>query len=157
MLVPLEGFVCVVVCLFLFQGRTQNISKLNEFVNFWASFAMSNPQEASIAYESFLTYQKEKWKWERTPSLLSVLRGNLLPVTRRSEHMTLISSLAQRSNDVANVIVLFITIFVMNTALLQLAWEQALFFCVGFTKLGYVLFQKECAGRSMAFGGTRSN
>lgn len=65
--------------------------------NFWASSAISSPQEANIVYENLLTYKKGKWKWGRTPLLSSELGGNLLPVIHRSKHAILISPLAQRS------------------------------------------------------------
>lgn len=112
MWILLEGIIFC-VCLFVFQGKLIFQSEVN-FVTSEFSSVISNPQEASTVYKNSLTYQNGKWKLEKTPSLLSVLGGNLLPVFHRSEHMTLISPLAQRSNDVANVIVLFITVFVMT-------------------------------------------
>lgn len=84
--------------------------------------------------------------------------GKRLPVIHQSKHTTLISPLAWRSNDVANVFVLFITIFVMIWTLPSSNWLENKHYCSlpAFVKLGYVLFQKECAGRSMVFGGRQS-
>lgn len=148
-------FLCLSLC---FSRKNKvSLSEVN-FVTSEVSSVISNPQEASIVYKNSLTYQNGKWKLEKTPSLLSVLGGNLLPVFHWSEHMTLISPLAQRSNDVANVIVLFITTFVMTWRLPSSNWLENKHYSsvLGFVKLGYVLFQKECAGRSMAFGGSQS-
>lgn len=72
--------------------------------------------------------------------------------------MTLISPLAQRSNHVANVIVVFITIFVMTRMLPSSNWlENKHYFSVlGLIKLGLSYFKKECSGWSMVFGGSLS-
>lgn len=148
-------FVCWYICLCFSRTKYHQI---NLICNFWTSSAVSGLQEASVVHESSFTYQKGKWKWKRTQMLLSVLDGNLLPGIHRSKHATLISPLAQRSNDVANVIVLFITISVMTWILPSSSWLKNKLYSsmLSFIKLGYVLFQKECAGRNMVFGGSQS-
>ena len=90
--------------------------------------------------------------------LLSVLDGNLLPGIHRSKHATLISPLAQRSNDVFSVIVLFLTIYMMTFIIRFISFLKNKHYSsmLSFIKLGYVLFQKECAGRNMVFGGSQS-
>lgn len=90
--------------------------------------------------------------------LLSVLCENLLLVIHLGEHMTLISPLAQRSNHVANVVVVFITIFVMTRMLPSSNWlENKHYFSVlGLIKLGLSYFKKERSGWSMVFGGSQS-
>lgn len=158
MLVPLEGFVCMFVCLFVFQGRTQKylyvtlICKLQSLICYvkfsrsqyclWEFLDLSEGKmevrEDTIAFKcawwKLTSSHPSEWAYD-----INFIFGTKIKWCCQC-HCSVYNNICDD----------------LNTALLQLAWEQALFFCVGFTKLGYVLFQKECEGRSMVLGGSQS-